>query len=287
MRLISPASGCSPVWDTNNGARPPISKWSHRSGRTGFPRSSGRERPPLFAGNILGQSLINTAVGLSFAKLFEGCFVARPEYYKILTHYETLPPQQARGEALLKGAAKESPPCAGQLAEAEALFEEAACTTTVHAYKAHAYRHAAIAAKLRGQTAKAEQYMLKSVTHRKKSDGDSDFNQGPVRDIAACNRETDFPINRLVHIPRTLFLVPFIALVAFLERCFRKNRTPAADRLRQLLMPFQTAKERMQTRLTAQFNTLEGEADDQAWIFNKLPPGMAAGKGFWRKFFRT
>lgn len=224
--------------------------------------------------------------------------------YKTLAKYKKPPASLDTGKEQLRTAKHSSDPSQYYRA-AEQSFLQSVAESTPETHKSHGYRHAAIAAKLAGDSGAAVAHQKKAHATRHAAAGSWSWEDGPKKDIEHCEDETKFFANqatqpiknavaKVTNWTSQLAYAPFATIDWMLgipQKEIAEQRESAGQRVEDFVKystsPFQKAKDDTKTALTNKFNELNGEDSDDEWIIKDSDPkakGKSTGKGLRHKY---
>ncbi|WP_303674095.1 hypothetical protein [Vampirovibrio chlorellavorus] len=165
--------------------------------------------------------------------------------------------------------------------------------TSAETQKARAYRRAAIAAKMKGDTTLAKQYMKQAKSARWAAEGPSSSSE-PAKDTEEL-KKNDFFVNKVTLPVKVIGTIPLLITEGlakcFMDSVFKTNlleREPVTCKLIEVVAPFQCAMEKALNQLEEDYNEIAraGEESDEEWINDNDPKlrGASTGKGLRHKF---
>ncbi len=159
--------------------------------------------------------------------------------------------------------------------------------TSAETQKARAYRRAAIAAKLKGESAVAKEYLRKSRSARWAAEGSA--SSEPARDLEKLNKN-DFFVNKATAPVKIVAGIPFLLAEAIgravTDAVFKTNLSEKellTEKALKTTMPFQCALDNASFQLKKDYEEIAyaGECSDEEWIDDNDPKarGVSTGKG--------
>lgn len=224
---------------------------------------------------------------------------ARKENYDALDRYTVPAPALKEGKRLLalKNSSRET------YEEALDKLSTAAEQSASLTHKAHAFRHAAIAAKLAGRSREeARELHRQGVLLRRKADGDYariEPRNVPEGDFQAMDQEANFTANRIAQPIKnvvgqlagaaTRVLCAGGAVFGLIQDVEASRVSDAMDFaekkvdhfVKYVASPFEKKRTQACASLAEDYQALEGESSDEEWIdgHDRKAQGQSTGKG--------
>lgn len=157
-------------------------------------------------------------------------------------------------------------------------FEKAGEKANLETQKAHAYRLAAISAKLVDDTRIAKKFMALSKESRRLACIDKSLSEGPTADTKKIDALEDNISYVTADYKKTLGNIALLGETAG-QRLLGKREPLTSKRWQENSMPFNTALSRTKENIVLKHQELDGESSDDEWIQGKDNPASPDRKG--------